>query len=295
MNGGGFFVYGSTMTHTIFVRPTFSTTAMLRKLTFLTIATLFLACGRSSEPAARWAEVDKASNGAFEAANQAPAPAQAPIDRKIIRTGDLRYEVGDLDVARAQILKQVNVHSGYVEGDDRNDRGSSIDLTMRVRIPADRFDAFLADLNGLGELLDQHINATDVTSQWVDVEARLAAKRKVEERFLAIVDQAKTVTEVLEVERELGNVRAEIESMEAQMKALKDQVGMSTLTITCTKPQARINNYTPHFGSALRDGWNYFVRFLEAIVHLWPFMLLFGAIIIWLKRRRGSKKQNTMP
>jgi hypothetical protein len=263
----------------------------MRQFTAILSVLLLFACGRSTPEAQRWAKTDVAENGGFER-SAAPAPALdiVPQDRKIIRTGDLRYEVTDLDIARAYILKQVTANGGYVEGDDRNDRGSSIDLTLRVRIPADRFDVFLADLNGLGDLLDQHISANDVTSQWVDVEARLAAKRKVEERFLAIVGQAKTVTEVLEVERELGNVRAEIESMEAQMKTLKDQVGMSTLTITCTKPQARINSYTPHFGSALRDGWNYFVRFVEAVIQLWPFLLLFGAIIIWLKRRRGAKK-----
>lgn len=263
---------------------------MLRTLSFLTITTLFLSCGRSSEPAARWAEVDQASSGAFEAANEAPAPAQAPINRKIIRTGDMRYEVSDLEAARDQVLKQVAVFNGHVEGDDRGDAGSAVNLVLRVRVPADRFDGFIASLSGLGELLDQHIGATDVTAQWVDVEARLAAKRKVEERYLAIVDQAKTVTEVLEVERELGNVRAEIESMEAQMRVLRDQVAMSTLTITCTKPVARNDRYTPHFGLALREGWNLFLQFLVAVVHAWPFFLVAGGIVFWLSRRRAARK-----
>ena len=250
-----------------------------------------LACGRSSPEAERWATADVAADGGYERTEAgAPVPNAGYVERKIIRTGDLRYEVDDLDVARSHIVTQVGANGGYVEGDDRNDRGLSIDMSMRVRIPADRFDAFLGSLKGLGELLDQHISATDVTAQWVDVEARLAAKRKVEERFLAIVGQAKTVTEVLEVERELGNVRAEIESMEAQMKALKDQVGMSTLTINCTKPQARINSYTPHFGSALRDGWIYFLRSLEAILHLWPFFILIGGLLLWIRQRRRSKK-----
>lgn len=290
MNGGGFFVYGSTMHPTTFVRSTFTATAMLRTLSFLTITTLFLSCGRSSEPAARWAEMDKASSGAFEVANEAPAPTQAPIDRKIIRTGDMRYEVSDLEAARDQVLKQVAAFNGHVEGDDRGDAGSAVNLVLRVRVPADRFDEFIASLSGLGELLDQHISATDVTAQWVDVEARLAAKRKVEERYLAIVDQAKTVTEVLEVERELGNVRAEIESMEAQMRVLRDQVAMSTLTITCTKPVARNDRYTPHFGLALREGWNLFLQFLVAVVHAWPFFLVAGGIVFWLSRRRAARK-----
>jgi hypothetical protein len=263
----------------------------MSRLLPIVVVLFLLACGRAAPEAERWAAADMAADGGFER-NEAVATAvdRPPMDRKIIRTGELRYEVGDLDAARGQVLKLVGASGGYVEGDDRNDRGSAIDLSLRVRIPADRFDAFLTGLKGLGELLDQHISATDVTAQWVDVEARLSAKRTVEERFLAIVDQAKTVTEVLEVERELGNVRAEIESMEAQLKALKDQVGMSTLTINCTKPQPRINSYTPHFGSALRDGWIYFVRSLEAVLHLWPFFILIGGLLLWVRQRRRSKK-----
>lgn len=263
----------------------------MRTIPLALAALLLIACGNNAKNAERWATADEASNGGYEdEAATLSADVQLPVDRKIIRSGDLRYEVIDLDAARNHILAQVTAHGGYVEGDDRNDRGSSIDMTMRVRIPADRFDAFLGSVKGLGTLMDQHISANDVTAQWVDVEARLAAKRTVEERFLAIVGQAKTVTEVLEVERELGNVRAEIESMEAQMKTLKDQVGMSTLTISCTKPQARMNSYTPHFGSALRDGWIYFVRTLEAILHLWPFFLLSGGLLLWIRQRRRPKK-----
>jgi hypothetical protein len=223
-------------------------------------------------------------------AGRADATTPSPIERKIIRQGSMRYKVDDLDASRQLILAQVQAHGGHVEGDDRSERGSSIDLSMRVRIPADRFDAFLGTLHPLGELLDQQISATDVTAQWVDVEARLAAKRKVEERYLAIVEQARTVAEILEVERELGNVRAEIESMEAQMNALKDQVGMSTLTITCTKPQAEGGRDLPHFGLAMKRGWNLFVSFLVGIVHLWPFLLIAGGVIVWLTRKRTARK-----
>ncbi|MEZ4807316.1 MAG: DUF4349 domain-containing protein [Flavobacteriales bacterium] len=247
-----------------------------------------LACGHTQPEAMRWSE---------DAAMAAPASAaggleqrNTTVDRKIIRTGDIRFEVMDLDAARTMILEQVQEHGGHVEGDDRMDMGSAMAMTLRVRIPANAFDAFLARLKGVGEVQDQRISANDVTAQWVDVEARLAAKRKVEQRFLTIVDQARTVTEVLEVERELGNVRAEIKSMTAQMKSLQDQVGMSTLTITCLKPVARNDRYTPHFGLALQEGWNMFVQFLVGLLHLWPFLLLFGGLTFWLVRRRRAKK-----
>lgn len=260
----------------------------MRHLLFSLLAsTLLAACGGGA-PADRWSNAEPAAVSMADAedAMGAEQPPPGMAQRKIIRSGSMRYKVDDLDASRQLILAQVQAHGGHVEGDDRSERGSSIDLSMRVRIPADRFDAFLGTLHPLGELLDQQISATDVTAQWVDVEARLAAKRKVEERYLAIVGQARTVTEILEVERELGNVRAEIESMEAQMNALKDQVGLSTLTITCTKPQAEGTRDLPHFGLAVKRGWNLFVSFLVGVVHLWPFLLIAGGVVFWLTRKR---------
>lgn len=269
-----------------------SRTIAMRNLLLLLITTVVLsACGNST-PSERWDQAEAATVSAPDVGASHGAGRSAPLleQRKIILNGSQRYEVDDLDAARKLILAQVQAHGGHVEGDDRSERGSSIDLSIRVRIPADRFDAFLGTLHPLSELLDQQISATDVTAQWVDVEARLAAKRKVEERYLAIVEQASAVTEILEVERELGNVRAEIESMEAQLNALKDQVSMSTLTITCTKPQAHSEQGSPRFGLAIKRGWHLFVGFLVGIVHLWPFLLIAGGILLWLTKRRSARK-----
>lgn len=212
-----------------------------------------------------------------------------PAERKIIRTGDLRFDVDDLEAARTAIIERVSSAGGYVEGDDRGDWGHQHTVTLRVRVPADRFDPFVQGLQGLGRLEQQSISAADVTSEWVDVEARLVAKRAVEKRYLELAGQARNVSEMLEVERELGNVRMEIESMEARMKALRDQVAMSTLTITCVKEQAMTERFTPRFGVALGEGWNNLLRFLVGLTHLWPFVILFGVLVWWWRRRRSKR------
>lgn len=209
-----------------------------------------------------------------------------PLERKIIRNGDLRFEVDDLDAARNSVLQRVKANGGYVEGDERGDYGRSLSLTLRVRIPVDRFDAFVQDLQGLGKLENQNISATDVTTEWVDVEARLEAKRIVEKRFLELAGQAKNVQEMLEVERELGNVRGEIESMEARMKSLRDQVSMSALTITCTKQQALAERFSPKFGVAFKEGWNNLLRFAVVLTNLWPFVLVSMVLVWWWRKRR---------
>ncbi len=266
---------------------------MSKTILFSFLAAFALACGNSSADRSEPSTVAMEPSSGAEAKNAEGAAAMpvdpVPTERKIIRTGELRFQVDDLEASRSRLQASVSGAAGYVEGDDRNDYGSSLTMTLRVRIPAERFDAFVAGLSGLGELEYQSINATDVTAEWVDVEARLKAKKEVEARFLEIVKQAKTVTEVLEVERELGNVRAEIEGMEARMKVLRDQVGMSTLTITCVKPQASNESFSPHVGVALREGWNNLVRVLVGALYIWPFVLLAGAALWWLLRRDRRK------
>lgn len=233
---------------------------------------------------------EKAADAGFSEEYAPPSSAvQTPVDRKIIRSGDLRFEVDDLEAARGSILERVKAGGGYVEGDESGHWGRSRSVTLRVRIPADRFDAFVQELQGLGRLESQNINATDVTSEWVDVEARISAKRAVEKRYLELAEQAKSVPEMLEVERELGNVRAEIESMEARMKALRDQVAMSMLTITCTKQQALVERFSPKFGVAFKEGWNNLLRFSVWLTNLWPFVILIGVLVWWWRKRRARK------
>src|SRR5690606_29268369 len=113
--------------------------------------------------------------------------------------------------------------------------------------------------------------------------------RAVEKRYLELATQAKNVPEMLEVERELGNVRAEIESMEARMKALRDQVSMSTLSITCTKQQALVERFSPQFGVAFKEGWNNLLRFAVWLTNLWPFVILITVLVWWWRRRRAKR------
>jgi hypothetical protein len=158
---------------------------------------------------------------------------------------------------------------------------------MRVRVPAERFDGIVAALHGLGAITLEHLEAEDVTAQWVDVEARLVAKRTMEDRFLELVARATTVAEVLTVERELGAVRSEIESMTAKRQTLAEQVAMSTLAIVCTAPRSKGALDANQFAAAWRGGWNGVTRCLVGLVYAWPVLLVAAGVVAWrLGRRR---------
>ena len=162
------------------------------------ITLLFLACGGGTPHDAReealHSKAMEADGRAYDMAGGTPeAPVPLPAERKIIRSGNLSFEVDDLDAARTTIVQRVHQVGGYVEGDDRNDWGGGQNLTVRVRIPADGFDAFVEGMGSLGRLEHRSINAVDVTTEWVDVEARLGAKRTLEKRYLELAGQARNV------------------------------------------------------------------------------------------------------
>lgn len=262
----------------------------MRIALYLLVLSVMMGCGADHTSAPAMAEMtpermvlDASSAGNGQAAQQ------VATDRRIVRTGELQFEVDALEAARSTAIQKVLAAGGLVEGDDQGEWGSQRSVTLRFRIPADRFDAVVQELQGLGRLEQQHINATDVTTEWVDVEARLKAKRTVEARYMELAGQARQVSELLEVERALGDVRAEIESMEARMRSLRDQVAMSTLTVTCIKQQAVSERFAPRFGVALREGWNNLLRFLVGLTNLWPFVLVAAGLVWWWRRRRRGK------
>lgn len=246
---------------------------------------------------------EQAERGVYRGlADVVPAVAEPPLparpessmqqsaiaDRKIVRTGELGLQVADLAAARREILGRVQTAGGYVSQDTRQEYDRTSRLILCVRVPADRFDAFVEGLGSLGRPTHSHFAAADVTEQWVDVEARLGALREVEKRYLALIARAEKVTEVIEVQRELGTVRGEIESMDARMRSLRDRVAMSTLTITCEAPRAD-GGGTPRFAGAFWAGWDGFVRLLVAAVHLWPLLFVVLPLAAWLVVRRRRR------
>ena len=259
----------------------------MRHLPTIITILLFAACGQQgSIPAG-----DHVSGGFIlpPASTSSNDPESVPqADRRIVRTGELHCRVADLDEARAVVIKRLTDARGYVAFEDLDEGQLASTLSMRVRVPAEQFDGLVVALRGIGVAGRQHYEANDVTAQWVDIEARLVAKQTMEKRFLELVARATNVAEVLTVERELGTVRAEIESMTAKRHALGEEVAMSTLTIVCSAPRATDAADGDQFAAAWRGGWNGAQRGLVGLVYAWPLLLVGACIVVWrsLARRR---------
>ncbi len=165
-------------------------------------------------------------------------PVPAPGQRKIIRTGEVEFEIESFDAAEAAINRLVKAtQTGLVITVNKEKLpNGKVRGAVVVRVPPESLDQFMLDLRRdlgkAGELKSQRLGSQDVTKHYTDVESRLRAARAMEERLLAIIKGAKgEIKDLIAAERELGVWRTKIEEMEGEIRFYNNLVALSTLTI----------------------------------------------------------------
>jgi hypothetical protein len=176
----------------------------------------------------------------------APAPEQPAVARKVIRTGEVEFEVESFDSALATVTKLVNAIKGAYVGTVNSDKlaNGKVKGSIVVRVPPDSLDSLVLDLRKElgkgGELKGQRIGSLDITKQYTDLESRLKAARTMQERLLQIIKEGKgEIKQLLEAEKELGNWRTKIEELEGEIRYYANQVALSTLTVTLAEKEIR--------------------------------------------------------
>ncbi len=173
--------------------------------------------------------------GLVQAGQQAtPAPAAVvEHQRKIIRNGEMQFEVDGYDSAAMQIAKIVKEEGGFVSSASSEKLANGkVKGTITVRVPPENLDTLVLKLRALGELRSQKISAQDVTKVYYDLESELRAARTMEERLLNIIKSGKgEIKDLIEAEKQLGTYRATIEKLEGEVRYYNNLVSLSTLNI----------------------------------------------------------------
>ena len=149
--------------------------------------------------------------------------------RLLVWTADFSVEVADLGKSAEQLSARMVALGGYVE--EKSDDGSQRQSFV-YRVPKDAFNEALGDVERSGSVLSRHVKGEDVTEQYVDVETRLKNNLALRDRFRDLLAKAKDVKDILLIEAELNRIQSEVDSMEARMRVLKDQIQMATLRVT---------------------------------------------------------------
>ncbi len=248
--------------------------------------------------------------------------ADVPVaDRLIIRNKTLRIEVKKVADAIKSIQAASKKDGGIITGMQvatdsgspiyrYEDTGAPSDGTallgyIVVRVPADKFEAFVDEVSGLGTVRYEAETSDDVTQQHVDLKARLDNLRAEEKRLREFFTAAKDVKDMLAVEQELSRVRGEVEGLDAQVKYLERQAAMATVTIDLNEPQpvVRPSGENWGFGDAVTSGFRGAAGAIQLIIivgiTLAPFLVialvLFYAIRAIVRKRRRSRSAVEAP
>lgn len=172
-------------------------------------------------------------NGSDGGDGSAAGGPTAPEGLLIIKTGQIAIQVGGLDPALASANQLIVGMGGYSSGSDRFGEGDSAQASVTYRVPAARWDEALAGIRALAEkVLTERSSTQDVTSQVVDLGARIANLQATERALQAIMDRATAIKDVLTVQAELTKTRSEIEQLTAQKLHFEGQAAFSTVTVT---------------------------------------------------------------
>ncbi|PRZ07664.1 uncharacterized protein DUF4349 [Isoptericola sp. CG 20/1183] len=251
------------------------------------VLTLGLA-GCSGSGADSAGEADAGVSAAEDAAGEAAAvadetaatdgEASTVVDREVVVTGHVTLVSENPSTTSAELVRLVEQAGGHVEErhESPGEEGSSGWAELTVRVPADRTSSAVDALRDLGTVQDIEMSSADVTSQGQDLDARISALTTSTDRLSELLASAGSTEDLLEVERELSQRQAELDSLAAQRDALSDQVAMSTLYVRIDAPAAQLTAPRGGFTGGLATGWNTLVASVETIV------LVLGFLLPWL-------------
>jgi len=247
-------------------------------------------------------EVTVQQQAKFRAALPPPSSSSGPM---IIRTAQLSLITTEFDKARGSIQAILAHHRGYLADlKTGGAAGSGRTLSATLRVPSDQLDSTITDLKTLGRVESESQSGQDVTSQYVDLQARLENARNTSARLTDLLqNRTGKLSDVLEVEQELDRVRGEIEQMEAERKSLSNQVTLATASVTILedyKSQLQIvpPSTSTRLSNAAVDGYRSAVDSILSVglfflsngpaLLLWGIVLFLPARILWKRMRRAA-------
>lgn len=198
-------------------------------------------------------------------------PVDAKAGRKLVYQASMDMETPDLPAAEAFTDAAVQTAGAYVAR--RNADGNSIFL--QIRVPVAALEGLMAALAGQGRILGRSLTAEDVTDRYFDLEGRLRNKRLLEARYRNYLDEARTMDEILQVERNLSELTNEIEGLEGSFRDLGKHIELATLSISIRSTYSA-DPSSPTLGQSLRRLLGGFGEALRIFLVILVALVLYG-------------------
>ena len=226
--------------------------------------------------------------------------------QKLIRRAYINAETEDLTPLLQSLTAQIQALGGYIENQELYN-GSSYSsnryrsVSMTIRIPADKLDGFIAQVQDVSNVVSYNESQEDVTLTYVSTESRIKALETEQERLLELLGKAENMSDLLEIEARLTDVRYELERVTSQLLVMANQVDYATveLYIDQVKVYTEVEEQTvwqrigSGFKKNLRDMGEDLTDFFVWVVTYSPQLVIYGAVIaaviVFLRRRKKTR------
>ena len=248
-----------------------------------------------------YAEMEEDAGGVSDATVQ--------TNRKLIRNVDMSVETREFDTLLANVKSRVEALGGYIEQSDVYNGSYTSDYrsrsaSLKVRIPADRLDGFLDELEDQSNVLRKNESVEDVTLQYVDLESHKKALLAEQEGLLSMLESAQSIEDIIAINEKLTDVRYQLESMESQLRTYDNQIDYSTVYLDVEE----VERYEPVAKKGawerIREGFldnvrrvtsgisEFCINFVIALPILITAAVVIGLMIvlIWLLVRASEKR-----
>jgi hypothetical protein len=218
------------------------------------------------------------------------------FDRKIVKTAELGIRAEEVRDAAASAQHIAAGFGGSVLSSQIESDGSvSADLVLVV--PSPEFEAALDELRGLGEkVTTDTVRGEDVTEEFVDLESRERNLLAAEQSLLELYDRAESVNAALAIERELTNIRGEIELVQGRIQYLEDRTASSRISLSI-QPVPHATPPPPAWSPArvVAQSWDASLAVLQALATAvlsavvfgwWLAPVLIAGLVLWRRRAR---------
>lgn len=198
--------------------------------------------------------------------------------RDVVTTGSMAITAEDPLGAARQAAQIVQVASGRVDSRSETPRSEkqAASAYLDLRIPSDRLDAVVTQLDELGTVTAFSTTAADVTQQKQDLDARIAALQTSVDRLRQLMAQSASTADLIEVENALAQRQGDLDAMTSQRDYLADQIDYSTLSVQFTTTGVALPGTPTTFWDGLVAGWNALIAFLGAV------LVVGGAVLPWI-------------
>ena len=227
-------------------------------------------------------------------------------ERKIIKRAEVYIESLEFDKSLAVLENNVTSFGGYIESSDIykgeivNNHKVYRDANFIVRIPKESFESFLDKAGDIGVITNKNVYGEDISGSYFDKEARLKVLKAQEERYIELIGEANNITEVLEVEKYLTEVRGQIESITGYLDKMDELIDYSTVTLSIQEVEETSEESEEGLGGkivkALKNSINSLkvvgTAIILTLVSILPYLIIFMIIgyIVCMIVKRGKKE-----